>query len=59
MQEIGLDDSAKWYLNKPESGQWNVMNKILRDFEIQMDHLIPAWGSDLVIVNKKRKEPVE
>ena len=38
----------------------NEMHKILWDFEIQTDHLIPAWRLDLVVVNththKKKKE---
>ena len=29
--------------------------KILRDFEIQMDHLIPARRPDLVIIKKKKR----
>ena len=30
------------------------MNKILRNFEIQTDHLISARQPDLVIVNEKK-----
>ena len=30
------------------------MHKILCDFEIEMDHLIPAWTPDLVSINKKK-----
>ena len=29
--------------------------KLLRDFNIQTDHLIPARRSDLIIIKKKRK----
>ena len=32
---------------------------ILCDFEIQTDHLISAGRSDLLIVNKKKKERKE
>ena len=42
-------------MHNPESILENVMHKILWDFEIQMDHLMLARGSDLVIVNKKRE----
>ena len=27
---------------------------ILRDFQIQMDHLISAWRPDIVLINKKK-----
>ena len=32
------------------------MHKLIRDFEIQTDHLFTARRPDLVIVNKKKKE---
>ena len=38
-----------------ESFMENEMQKILRDFEIQMYNLILPWWPDLVIVNKKRE----
>ena len=41
----------KWYMHKPESVFENQTHKILRVFEIQTDHLIPARRPDLVIVN--------
>ena len=41
-------------MNKPESILKNEMHKILWDFEIQTDHLIPARIPDLVIINKKK-----
>ena len=31
------------------------MHKILWDFEIQTDHLIPARRPDLVLINKKKR----
>ena len=43
----------------PESVIENEKRKILRDIEIQTDHLISARRPDLVIVNKKKREPVE
>ena len=33
----------------------NEMHKLMWDFEVQMDHLISAKRSDLLIVNKKKK----
>ena len=40
---------------KPESVLENEMQKILWDFEIQTDHLIPARRPDLVITNNIKK----
>ena len=40
---------------KPESDLKNEMHRIILDFEIQTDHLIPGRRPDLVIVNKKKK----
>ena len=34
------------------------MYKIHWDFEIQMDHLIPARKPDLVVINQKKKKEV-
>ena len=39
---------------KPEFVQENELYKILSDFEIQMDHLIPTGRPDLVVINKKK-----
>ncbi len=33
----------------------NDTHKLLRDFDIQMDHLIPARRPDLIIINKKKR----
>ena len=33
----------------------NDMHKLLWDFYIQTDHLIPARISDLIIINKKKR----
>ena len=42
-------------MHKPESVIENETHKILWDFEIKTDHLIPARRPDLVLINKKRK----
>ena len=54
-KKLKFDHTAKWYMPKPESTLENETHKILRDFEIQTDHLIPARRPDLVIVNGKKK----
>ena len=45
-----FDHTTKWYTQKPESLLENKMNKILWDFEIQLDHLILARRPDLVFI---------
>ena len=45
----------KWYEHEPESDLENEDYKILWDFSIQTDHVIPAWRSDLVEVDKKER----
>ena len=54
-KKLNFDPTRKWYMHKPESVLKNETHKILRDFEIQTDHLIPARRPDLVLINKKRE----
>ena len=42
-------------MHKPESIRENVTCKIFRDFEVQLDLLIPTRRPDLVIFKKKKK----
>ena len=42
-------------MHKPESVLENKTHKILCDFEIQTDHLIPARKPDLVLIYEKKK----
>ena len=49
------NNTTKWYMHKPESIQDNETHKILWDFEIQTDYLIPARRPDLVIIRKKKR----
>ena len=42
-------------MHKPESILENEMHKILRDFEIQMDHPILIIRLDLLSINKKKR----
>ena len=42
-------------MHNPGYALENGTYKILRDFEIQTDHLISARRPDLMIVNKKKK----
>ena len=42
-------------MHKPESIRENKTHKIFWDFEIQMDHLIPARRLDQVLINKRKR----
>ena len=53
-KKFRFNHTYKWYMHNLESVLENEMHKLLRDFEIQTDHLISARRPDLVIVNKKR-----
>ena len=39
----------------PTSVLENDIHKLLWDFDIQTDHLIPARRPDLIIINKKKE----
>ena len=42
---------------KPQSIQENETQKILREFKIQTDPMIPARKPDLVIITRKKTLP--
>ena len=42
-------------MHKIESALENEMHKVLWNFDIQKDHLIPTKRPDLVMVNKKKR----
>ena len=50
-----IEHTNKRYMQKLESILENGMLKILWEFKIKTDHLIPARRSHLVIVNNKRE----
>ena len=52
---LKFDHTTKWYLHKPVSDVENETHGILLDFEIQIDHLIPARKPELVLINKKKR----
>ena len=45
----------KWYMHNPAPVLENDTHKLLWDFDIQTDHLIPTRRPDLIIINKKKK----
>ena len=46
----------KWYMYKRASIRENETHKLLRDFDIQTDHLISAKSPDQEIIKKKKRE---
>ena len=53
-KRLKVEHAEKWYIHKAESIQANETHQILRDFEIQTDHQIPARKPDIVLINKKK-----
>ena len=45
----------KWYMQDPAPVLENDTHKLLWDFNIQTDHLIPDGRPDLIIITKKRE----
>ena len=45
----------KWYMHNPAPVLANDSHKLLWDFNIQTDHLIPIRRPVLIIINKKKK----
>ena len=54
-KKFKFDHTNKLYMHNPASVLENAMHKLLWDFNIQTDHLIPARRPDLIIINKKEK----
>ena len=46
-KKLLFNDTTKWYMHKPDSILENEMDKILGDFQIQTDPLIPGRRPDL------------
>ena len=49
------NNTNKWYMHNPAPVLENATHKLLWDFNIQTDHLIPAKRPDLIIMNKKKR----
>ena len=54
-KKFKFDHTNKWYMHNPAAVLENDSHKLLWDFNIQTDHLIPARRPDLKIINKKRQ----
>ena len=55
-KKFKFDHTNKWYMHNPAPVLENDSHKLLWDFNIQTDHLIPARRPDLIIISKKKKK---
>ena len=55
-RKFQFDHTNKWYIHNPAPVLENDSHKLLWDFNIQMDHLIPARRPDFIIINQKKRE---
>ena len=58
-KKFQFDHTNKWYMHNPAPVLENATHKLLWDFNIQTDHLIPIGRPDLIIINKKKKENLQ
>ena len=54
-RKFQFDHTIKWYMHKPAPVLENNSHKLLWDFNIQTDRLIPARRPDLIIINKRKR----
>ena len=57
-KKFKFDHTNKWYMHNPAPVLENDTHKLLWDFNIQTDHLIPARRPDLIIINNKKKKKI-
>ena len=55
-KKLKFDSTTRWYMRNSESFLKNETHKILWDFKIQTDYLIPTRRSNLLIIEKKVTE---
>ena len=55
IKKLKFDHTNKWYKHNTESVLENETHKLLKDFEIQTDHLISARQPDILMVNKTKR----
>ena len=58
-RKFQFDHANKWYMRNPAPVLENDTHKLLSDFNIQTDHLIPGRRPDLIIITKKKKKKRE
>ena len=55
-KKFQFDHTNKWYMHNPALVLENDTHKLLWDFNIQTDQLIPARRPDLILINKNKRE---
>ena len=56
---VELFQINKWYMHNLAPVLENDTHKLLWDFNIQTDHLIPDRRPDLIIINNNKKENLQ
>ena len=54
-KKFKFNHTNKWYMHNPAPVLENDTHKLLWDFNIQTDPLIPARRPDLMIINNKKE----
>ena len=57
-RKFQFNHTNKWYIHNPALVLENDSHKLLWDFSIQTDHLIPTRRPDLIIINNKKKKRI-
>ena len=55
-KKFKFDHTNKSYMHNPAPVQENDTHKLLWDFDLHTDHLIPARRPDIIIINKNKKK---
>ena len=54
-KKFNFHHTTKWYMQKSEPVLVNDTQRILWNFEVQTDHLIPARRPNLVLIDNKKR----
>ena len=54
-KKFKFDLTNKWYMHNPAPDQENNTHKLIWDFDIHTDHLIPVRRPDRIIINNNKK----
>ena len=58
-KKLKFDHTNKWYMHNPAPVLENATHKLLWDFNIQTDHLIPGRRPDLIIIHTQKNENLQ
>ena len=54
-KKFQFDLTNKWYMHNPAAALENKTHKLLKNFDIQTDHLMSVRRPDLIIIKKKKE----